>query len=188
MTEFYNIRSVNNVCKSELTSAFQRVLESGWYILGNEVSRFESEFGNFCDVRNCVGVGNCLDALQFILQGIGIGAGDEVIVPSNTYIATWLAVSNVGATPVPVEPLIETYNIDPSKIQDAITSRTKAIIVVHLYGQPCDMDPINEIADRFRLKVIEDAAQAHGAKYKGCLLYTSPSPRDGLLSRMPSSA
>ena len=167
MTEFYNIRSVNNVSKSELTSAFQRVLESGWYILGNEVSRFESEFGNFCEVRNCVGVGNCLDALQFILQGIGIGAGDEVIVPSNTYIATWLAVSNVGATPVPVEPLIETYNIDPSQIQDAITSRTKAIIVVHLYGQPCDMDPINEIADRYRLKVIEDAAQAHGAKYKG---------------------
>ena len=167
MTEFYNIRSVNNVSKSELTSAFQRVLESGWYILGNEVKRFESEFANFCEVKNCVGVGNCLDALQFILQGIGIGAGDEVIVPSNTYIATWLAVSNVGATPVPVEPLIETYNIDPSQIQDAITSRTKAIIVVHLYGQPCNMDPINEIADRYRLKVIEDAAQAHGAKYKG---------------------
>ena len=148
MTEFYNIRSVNNVSKSELTSAFQRVLESGWYILGNEVNKFESEFANFCEVRNCVGVGNCLDALQFILQGINIGAGDEVIVPSNTYIATWLAVSNVGATPVPVEPLIDTYNIDPSQIQDSITSRTKAIIVVHLYGQPCDMDPINEIADK----------------------------------------
>jgi len=167
MTEFYNIRSVNNVSKSELTSAFQRVLESGWYILGNEVSRFESEFANFCEVRNCVGVGNCLDALQFILQGIEIGSGDEVIVPSNTYIATWLAVSNVGATPVPVEPLIDTYNIDPSQIQNSITSRTKAIIVVHLYGQPCDMDPINETAERFRLKVVEDSAQAHGAKYKG---------------------
>ena len=167
MTEFYNIRSVNNVCKSELNSAFQRVLESGWYILGTEVNKFESEFANFCEVRNCVGVGNCLDALQFILRSIGIGTGDEVIVPSNTYIATWLAVSNVGATPVPVEPLIDTYNIDPSKIQDSITSRTKAIIVVHLYGQPCDIDPINEIAYRFGLKVIEDAAQAHGAKYKG---------------------
>jgi len=142
-------------------------LESGWYILGTEVNKFESEFANFCEVRNCVGVGNCLDALQFILRSIGIGTGDEVIVPSNTYIATWLAVSNVGATPVPVEPLIETYNIDPSKIQDSITSRTKAIIVVHLYGQPCDIDPINEIAYRFGLKVIEDAAQAHGAKYKG---------------------
>jgi len=142
-------------------------LESGWYILGTEVNKFESEFANFCEVRNCVGVGNCLDALQFILRSIGIGTGDEVIVPSNTYIATWLAVSNVGATPVPVEPLIDTYNIDPSKIQDSITSRTKAIIVVHLYGQPCDIDPINEIADRFGLKVIEDAAQAHGAKYKG---------------------
>jgi len=142
-------------------------LESGWYILGTEVNKFESEFANFCEVRNCVGVGNCLDALQFILRSIGIGTGDEVIVPSNTYIATWLAVSNVGATPVPVEPLIDTYNIDPSKIQDSITSRTKAIIVVHLYGQPCDIDPINEIAYRFGLKVIEDAAQAHGAKYKG---------------------
>ena len=167
MTEFYNLRSVNNASKSELTAAFNRVLESGWYVLGNEVNRFESEFANYCEVRNCIGVGNCLDALQFILQGLGIGGGDEVIVPSNTYIATWLAVSNVGAIPVPVEPRIETYNIDPSRIQDSITSRTKAIIVVHLYGQPCDMDPINEIADSFRLKVIEDSAQAHGAKYKG---------------------
>ena len=167
MTEFFDLRSVNNASKSELTAAFNRVLESGWYVLGNEVNRFESEFANYCEVENCIGVGNCLDALQFILQGFGIGSGDEVIVPSNTYIATWLAVSNVGATPVPVEPRIETYNIDPSRIQDSITSRTKAIIVVHLYGQPCDMDPINEIADSFRLKVIEDSAQAHGAKYKG---------------------
>ena len=167
MTEFFDLRSVNNASKSELTAAFNRVLESGWYVLGNEVNRFESEFANYCEVGNCIGVGNCLDALQFILQGLGIGGGDEVIVPSNTYIATWLAVSNVGAIPVPVEPRIETYNIDPSRIQDSITSRTKAIIVVHLYGQPCDMDPINEIADSFRLKVIEDSAQAHGAKYKG---------------------
>ena len=167
MTEFFDLKSVNNASKSELTAAFNRVLESGWYVLGNEVNRFESEFANYCEVRNCIGVGNCLDALQFILQGLGIGGGDEVIVPSNTYIATWLAISNVGAIPVPVEPRIETYNIDPSRIQDSITSRTKAIIVVHLYGQPCDMDPINEIADSFRLKVIEDSAQAHGAKYKG---------------------
>ena len=167
MTEFFDLRSVNNASKSELTAAFNRVLESGWYVLGNEVNRFESEFANYCEVGNCIAVGNCLDALQFILQGLGIGGGDEVIVPSNTYIATWLAVSNVGAIPVPVEPRIETYNIDPSRIQDSITSRTKAIIVVHLYGQPCDMDPINEIADSFRLKVIEDSAQAHGAKYKG---------------------
>ena len=167
MTEFFDLRSVNDASKSELTAAFNRVLESGWYVLGNEVNRFESEFANYCEVGNCIAVGNCLDALQFILQGLGIGGGDEVIVPSNTYIATWLAVSNVGAIPVPVEPRIETYNIDPSRIQDSITSRTKAIIVVHLYGQPCDMDPINEIADSFRLKVIEDSAQAHGAKYKG---------------------
>ena len=167
MTEFFDLRSVNNASKSELTAAFNRVLESGWYVLGNEVNRFESEFANYCEVENCIGVGNCLDALQFILQGFGIGGGDEVIVPSNTYIATWLAVSNVGAIPVPVEPRIETYNIDPSRIQDSITSRTKAIIVVHLYGQPCNMDPVNEIAEKFGLKVIEDSAQAHGARYKG---------------------
>ena len=167
MNEFFDLRSVNDASKSELTAAFNRVLESGWYVLGNEVNRFESEFANFCEVENCVGVGNCLDALQFILQGLGIGDGDEVIVPSNTYIATWLAVSNVGAIPVPVEPRIETYNIDPSRIQDSITSRTKAIIVVHLYGQPCDMDAVNEIGEKFGLKVIEDSAQAHGARYKG---------------------
>mgnify|MGYP000424473787 CR=1 FL=1 len=167
MTEFFDLRSVNNASKSELTAAFNRVLESGWYVLGNEVNRFESEFANYCEVENCIGVGNCLDALQFILHGFGIGSGDEVIVPSNTYIATWLAVSNVGATPVPVEPRIETYNIDPTRIQDSITSRTKAIIVVHLYGQPCNMDPVNEIAEKFGLKVIEDSAQAHGARYKG---------------------
>jgi dTDP-4-amino-4,6-dideoxygalactose transaminase len=167
MNEFFDLRSVNDASKSELTAAFNRVLESGWYVLGNEVNRFESEFANFCEVENCVGVGNCLDALQFILQGFGIGSGDEVIVPSNTYIATWLAVSNVGATPVPVEPRIETYNIDPSRIQDSITSRTKAIIVVHLYGQPCNMDAVNEIGEKFGLKVIEDSAQAHGARYKG---------------------
>ena len=167
MNEFFDLRSVNDASKSELTAAFNRVLESGWYVLGNEVNRFESEFANFCEVENCVGVGNCLDALQFILQGFGIGSGDEVIVPSNTYIATWLAVSNVGAIPVPVEPRIETYNIDPSRIQDSITSRTKAIIVVHLYGQPCNMDAVNDIAEKFGLKVIEDSAQAHGARYKG---------------------
>ena len=167
MNEFFDLISVNDASKSELTAAFNRVLESGWYVLGNEVNRFESEFANFCEVENCVGVGNCLDALQFILQGFGIGSGDEVIVPSNTYIATWLAVSNVGAIPVPVEPRIETYNIDPSRIQDSITSRTKAIIVVHLYGQPCDMDAVNEIGEKFGLKVIEDSAQAHGARYKG---------------------
>ena len=167
MNEFFDLRSVNDVSKSELTAAFNRVLKSGWYVLGNEVNRFESEFADYCEVENCIGVGNCLDALQFILQGFGIGSGDEVIVPSNTYIATWLAVSNVGAIPVPVEPRIETYNIDPSRIQDSITSRTKAIIVVHLYGQPCNMDAVNEIAEKFGLKVIEDSAQAHGARYKG---------------------
>jgi dTDP-4-amino-4,6-dideoxygalactose transaminase len=153
--------------QSELHEAFKRVLDSGWYILGNEVEQFEQEFAKYCEVEHCVGVGNGLDALHLILRAYGIGQGDEVIVPSNTYIATWLAASYAGATPIPVEPDLRTYNLDPSKIEAAITSRTKAIIVVHLYGQPADMDGINAIAKKHNLKVIEDAAQAHGARYKG---------------------
>jgi dTDP-4-amino-4,6-dideoxygalactose transaminase len=167
MIEFFDLKSINNASRSELTAAFQRVLESGWYILGKEVDNFEIEFASFCGVNYCVGVGNCLDALQLILQSYDIGSGDEVIVPSNTYIATWLAVSNIGATPVPVEPVLDTYNIDPSLIENSITSKTKAIIVVHLYGQPVNMDSVNNIARRYKLKVIEDSAQAHGARYKG---------------------
>jgi len=142
-------------------------MESGWYILGAEVVAFEVEFAEYCQTKHCVGVGNGLEALHLILRAMGIGPGDEVIVPSNTYIATWLAVSYAGATPVPVEPDDRTYNIDPSLIEAAITPRTKAIIPVHLYGQPADMDQINNIANKFGLKVIEDAAQAHGALYKG---------------------
>jgi dTDP-4-amino-4,6-dideoxygalactose transaminase len=142
-------------------------MHSGWYILGKEVSAFEEEYAYFCDAKYCVGVGNGLDALQLILRALDIGAGDEVIVPSNTYIATWLAISYSGAQPIPVEPDRRTYNIDPGRIQEAITQRTRAIIPVHLYGQPADMDPILSIAERFGLKVIEDNAQAHGARYKG---------------------
>jgi len=167
MIEFLDLKTLNNESKVELKQAFNRVLESGWYILGNEVIRFESDFAKFCNVENCIGVGNCLDALQLILKGFDIGIGDEVIVPSNTYIATWLAVSNIGAKPVPVEPIINTYNIDPSRVIDSISNKTKAIIVVHLYGQPCDMKPILKIGEEFGLKVIEDSAQAHGARYKG---------------------
>jgi dTDP-4-amino-4,6-dideoxygalactose transaminase len=152
--------------KAELDDAYQRVMASGWYILGKEVDAFEAEFAAYCQTKYCIGVGNGLEALHLILRAMEIGAGDEVIVPANTYIASWLAISQVGATPVPVEPDERTYNINPSLIENAITDRTKAIMAVHLYGQPADMDAVNEIAVRRNLKVIEDAAQAHGARYK----------------------
>lgn len=164
---FLDLKAPYLELKEELDAAYRRVMESGWYVLGNEVEAFEAEFAEFCGVKHCIGVGNGLDALHLILRALDIGHGDEVIVPSNTFIATWLAASYAGATPVPVEPDERTYNIDPSRIEAAITSKTKAIIPVHLYGQPADMDPINEIASRYNLKVIEDAAQAHGARYKG---------------------
>lgn len=164
---FLDLKAPHDELRDELREAFERVLDSGWYILGNEVVQFEKEFADYCESAHCVGVGNGLDALHLILRAYDIGEGDEVIVPSNTYIATWLAASYAGATPVPVEPDERTYNIDPSRIEAAITSRTKAIIVVHLYGQPADMDAINSIAKKYDLRVIEDAAQAHGARYKG---------------------
>ena len=153
--------------KSEIDAACQRVLESGWYILGEEVKAFENNYASYCDAQYCVGAGNGLDALFVSLQAMGIGPKDEVLVPSNTYIATWLSVSRCGATPVPVEPREDTYNIDPDKIESKITEKTKAIIPVHLYGQPADLEPIMELACNYGLKVLEDAAQAHGAKYKG---------------------
>lgn len=167
MIPFLDLKSPHQELRDKLRLAFDRVLDSGWYILGNEVKEFEKEFADYCGSKYCVGVGNGLEALHLILRAYDIGAGDEVIVPSNTYIATWLAVSYSGATPVPVEPDERTYNIDPSLIEAAITCRTKAIIAVHLYGLPADMDRINSIADKHGLKVIEDSAQAHGAKYKG---------------------
>ncbi len=151
--------------KAELDAAYQRVMDSGWYILGEEAAAFEREFAAYCGARHCVGVGNGLEALQLIFRAYGIGANDEIIVPANTYIATWLAVSNSGATVVPVEPDERTFNLDPRRIETAITSKTKAILPVHLYGQPAEMDAINEVAQRHGLKVIEDAAQAHGARY-----------------------
>ena len=153
--------------KEEMDAAYRRIMESGWYILGKEVEAFEKEFAAYCGAKHCVGVGNGLEALYLILRGYDIGSGDEVIVPANTYIATWLAVSHTGATPVPVEPDERTYNLDPARIEAAITKRTRAIMPVHLYGQPADMDPISEIAQKHGFKVIEDAAQAHGACYKG---------------------
>ncbi|NRB06780.1 MAG: DegT/DnrJ/EryC1/StrS family aminotransferase [Richelia sp.] len=153
--------------KEQLDAAYQRVMESNWYIMGQELAAFEEEFAAYCETKYCVGVGNGLDALHLIIRAMGIGTGDEVIVPANTYIATWLAVSYAGATPVPVEPDENTYNINPSLIETAITERTKAIIAVHLYGQPADMDAIQEVAKLYNIKIIEDAAQSHGARYKG---------------------
>lgn len=164
---FLDLKSPYLELKEELDEAYHRVMESGWYILGEEVESFEAAFAKYCGTKFCVGVGNGLDALHLILRAYGIGPGDEVIVPSNTYIATWLAVSYAGAKPIPVEPRIDTYNIDPERIEEAITSKTKAILPVHLYGQPADMDTINLIAKKYNLPVIEDAAQAHGAIYKG---------------------
>jgi dTDP-4-amino-4,6-dideoxygalactose transaminase len=164
---FLDLKTINLAHEAALKAAFDRVLHSGWYILGKEVKAFEDEFAQYCGVHSAIGVSNGLDALHLILRAYDIGAGDEVIVPANTYIATWLAATYTGATPVPVEPAAGTYNLDPTLIEAAITPRTRAIMVVHLYGQAADMDPIMAIAKKHGLKVIEDAAQAHGALYKG---------------------
>ena len=150
-----------------IREAFERVYSRSWYIEGKEDENFEKAFASFCHMDCCVGVGNGLDALFLSLKALGIKSGDEVVVPSNTYIATALAVTYVGATPVFVEPDIKTFNIDPNNIESAITDKTKAIMPVHLYGQACDMDPIISIARKYNLKVVEDCAQAHGATYKG---------------------
>jgi dTDP-4-amino-4,6-dideoxygalactose transaminase len=164
---FNDFASPYQELKAELDEAYARFMQSGWYVLGNEVEAFEQEYAAYCGAKYCVGVANCLDAMHLVLRAWNIGPGDEVIVPSNTYIATWLAISHAGATPVPVEPDSRTYNLDPDLVEAAITPRTKAIMPVHLYGQAADMDPILEIARRHGLKVLEDAAQAQGAQYKG---------------------
>ena len=164
---FVSFKPLEKELNAELRAAFERVFENSWYIDGNEDKAFEKAFAAYCHSQYCVGVGNGLDALLLVLKAWGIGQGDEVIVPSNTYIATALAVTYVGATPVFVEPDIRTYNIDPALIEAAITPKTKAIMPVHLYGQACDMDPIMAIAKKHGLKVLEDCAQAHGATYKG---------------------
>ena len=164
---FLDLRATYLEIKDELDAAYYRAMDSGWYILGNEVRAFEEEFARFVGTKHCVGVGNGLEALQLILRAYRVGPGDEVIVPANTYIATWLAVSGAGATPVPVEPVERTFNMDARRIEAAITPRTKAILPVHLYGQTAQMDEVGEIARARGLKVIEDAAQAHGARFKG---------------------
>ena len=164
---FLDLQASYQELQGELDAAYQQVMGSGSFILGEEVTAFEAEFAEFCEATCAIGVGNGLDALHLILRAYGIGKDDEVIVPAHTFIATWLAVSLAGATPVPIDPDPNTYNIDPELIASAITPRTRAIIVVHLYGQPADMDPITMIANKHGLKVIEDAAQAHGARYQG---------------------
>jgi dTDP-4-amino-4,6-dideoxygalactose transaminase len=164
---FLDLAEQNTRIAADLTRAFESVLASGQYILGEQLRAFETEFAQYCGVDHCVGVSNGLDALTLILRGYGIGAGDEVIVASNTYIATWLAVSRVGARPVPVEPVEATYNLDPERVEAAVTAATKAILVTHLYGQTADMDPLMTIARAHGLKLVEDCAQSHGATYKG---------------------
>ncbi len=167
MIPFLDVKSVNARFRDDLHSCLDRVLDAGWLILGSQTEAFEREFAAYCGVSQCIGVANGLEALHIVLKAWGIGPGDEVIVPSNTYIATWLAVSQLGATPVPVEPDVKTFNIDPSKVSSAITSRTRAIIPVHLYGHAAAMTEIMEIAEKYGLKVLEDAAQAHGAVSAG---------------------
>ncbi len=164
---FLDLAALHQPIRSQLDAAYQRVMNSGWFIAGPELEAFELEFAEYCSVTHCVGVGNGLDAIHLLLRAYDIGPGDEVLVPSNTFIATWLAVTQCGATPVPVEPLVATHNINPVLLEQHITTKTRAIIPVHLYGQPADMDPINAVAKKHKLIVIEDAAQAQGARYKG---------------------
>jgi len=164
---FLDLLSIHQELKAPLTEAFERVLTSGQYLLGPELDGFEREFAAYAKVSHCVGVGSGLDALHLLLKAYGIGPGDEVLVPSNTFIATWLAVTQSGATPVPVDPIPSTYNIAPDAVAAAVTPRTRAIIPVHLFGQPADMEAIYAVARQHGLVVIEDAAQAHGARYKG---------------------
>lgn len=166
MIKFLDLFAINEVYRQKMDSAIKRVLDSGWYLLGKECEAFENEFAIYCGTRQCVGVANGLDALNLIIKAYGFGVGDEIIVPANTYIASILAISQNGCTPVLVEPDIRTYNINPDLIEHHITARTKAILVVHLYGQAVNMEKIGELAKKYHLKVIEDSAQAHGAYYQ----------------------
>jgi dTDP-4-amino-4,6-dideoxygalactose transaminase len=167
MIPFLDLGAAYRELKSDIDTAMQRVLDSGWYILGPEVDAFEAEWAAYCGAAHAVGLANGLDALILALRALDVGPGDEVIVPSNTYIATWLAVTAVGARPIPVEPDPATHNINPTRIEAAITPATKVLLPVHLYGQPVDLDPIIALGRKHGLAVVEDAAQAHGARYKG---------------------
>jgi dTDP-4-amino-4,6-dideoxygalactose transaminase len=164
---FLDVKAAYLELKPEIDAAIASVVDSGWYLLGRELASFEAEYAEYAGAGACVGVANGLDALTLALEALGVGPGDEVVVPANTYIATWLAVSRTGATPVPVEPVPGEWNIDPERIAAAITRRTKVLLPVHLYGQPARLDRILTIARNHGLRVVEDAAQAHGASYRG---------------------
>lgn len=166
---FLSFTGQNNLIETEIRAAFERVFQNKWYILGNEVAGFEKAYAHYNQVQHCIGVANGLDALNIALKTLEIGKGDEVITPSNTFIATWLAISQTGAAIVPVEPDPQTYNLDPGRIEAAITTKTKVIIPVHLYGQACEMDTIMQVAAKYNLFVIEDNAQAQGCTYDGKL-------------------
>lgn len=167
MINFLNLHKINERFRNEIDERITQVLDSGWYILGEQVRVFEKNFANFCGVKHCIGCANGLDALNLIIKAYGFSTGDEIIVPANTYIASILAISQNGCTPVLVEPDIDTYNINPDLIEEKITENTKAIMVVHLYGQAVEMEKIWQLAKKYNLKVIEDSAQAHGTIYKG---------------------
>ena len=167
MIKFLDLEKVNNRFRDEIDLRFKNILDKGWYLQGEENQKFADDFASFCGAEYAIGVANGLDAINLIIRAFGFGVGDEIIVPSNTYIATILAISENNCTPVLVEPDINTYNINPDLIEEKITDKTKAIIVVHLYGQAVQMDKIWNLAKRYNLKVIEDSAQAHGAIYKG---------------------
>lgn len=167
MIKFLDLHKINERFRPEIDAAIKRVLDSGWYLLGKEDEKFESDFAAFCGVKHCIGCANGLDALNLIIKGYGYGAGDEIIAPANTYIASILAITQNNCTPVLVEPDLKTYNINPDLIEEKITSKTRAIMVVHLYGQAVEMEKIRTLAKKYNLKIIEDSAQAHGAIYKG---------------------
>lgn len=167
MIKFLDLEKVNNRFREQMDARIREILDSGWYLSGKWNDEFSKNFADFCGTKHAIGVANGLDAINLIIRGYGFGPGDEIIVPANTYIATILAISENGCTPVLVEPDINTYNIDPDKIEEKITPKTRAIIVVHLYGQAVQMDKIWALAKKYNLKVIEDAAQAHGAIYDG---------------------
>jgi len=172
MIEYENLGKVNRLFFDKLQNAFEEVLKSGWYILGNCVSNFENEFATYCQGKFCIGLASGLDALMLSLKAFNFANGSEVIVPSNTYIATILSILHCGLKPVLAEPDINTYNINPKKIEEKISANTKAVMIVHLYGKPCDMDPILATCKKYNLKLIEDCAQSHGSKYKNKLTGT----------------
>ena len=167
MIKFLDLYKINERHRKEIDERIKKVLDSGWYLLGKENDEFCSNFASFCGAKYAVGVANGLDALKLAIMALGFKDGDEILVPSNTYIASILAISECGCKPVLVEPDINTYNINPALIEEKITNKTKAVLVVHLYGQAVDMTNIKAVAEKYNLKIIEDAAQAHGASHKG---------------------